>query len=107
MKKLALSLLSTSLLLQGCATVALTAEGERVQVVSEPKAIQPCTYVGVVETDESLARDEMIYVLRNAAAALEADTLLIPKGAAVFAGMIREEPHIVVRKGDAYRCGTD
>lgn len=107
MKRLALVAAVVMSSVQGCATASLTPAGAQVQVVSERKAIESCRFVSVVETDQSLARSEMIAVLRNAAAEVEADTLLVPSGVGVFGGMIREAPHVVVRTADAYRCTAD
>src|SRR5688572_21449629 len=83
-----------------CATATLTPEGEAVKVVSDRKAIENCKLLGVVETEKSFSGGEMLYVLRNKAAALGADTLLVPRGAGIAGGAM------AVRSGNAYSCGS-
>jgi len=91
-------LLGTGCLFMSCATATLTPEGERVRVVSTREEVQGCQLIGVVETQEEVSAGEMIYILRNKAAAMQADTLLLPRGAGFWGGAF------AVKSGNAYRC---
>lgn len=83
-------------LLQSCATATLSPEGEAVRVVTDRADVQGCELLGVVEVEKKVSAGEMLYVLRNKAAAMKADTLLVPKGASMFPA----------ESGNAYRCGS-
>lgn len=91
-----LSMLVLLTLLTGCATATLTPEGEGVRVVTDRTAVDGCQFVGVVETKPTESAGETLYILRNKAAAINADTLLVPRGAGMFG----------VDNGNAYRCGS-
>lgn len=91
-----LTRLTAVMLLTGCATATLTPEGEKVKVVTDRAAIEPCQLVGVVEVTPTESAGETLYILRNKAAAMGADTLLVPRGAGLFG----------VDNANAYRCGS-
>jgi hypothetical protein len=92
----ALSVLLLLGLFTACATATLTPEGERVRVVTDRQAVERCEFVGVVETKPTESAGETLYILRNKAAAMKADTLLVPRGAGLFG----------VDNANAYRCGS-
>jgi hypothetical protein len=82
-------------LLLSCATVALSPEGERVRMVNDNASVAGCTLVGTV--DASTSEAEAAYnTLRNKAAAIGADTILVPRNRLGIADPPTSAP--------AYRC---
>jgi hypothetical protein len=62
---------------------------------SDRADVEGCELIEVVDVERGFSGDEMLYVLRNKAAAMKADTLLVPRGASKFPA----------ESGNAYRCG--
>lgn len=70
-------LLLGAIVMSGCATVALSPEGERVRLTSDRKDVAGCVLVGVVDAKPPyIGPHDAEYTLRNKAAAIGADTLL-------------------------------
>jgi hypothetical protein len=63
----------------GCASVALSPEGQHVKMVSEQSAVAGCQLVGIADasTERGLTAETYQNAIRNKAAAMGADTVLM------------------------------
>ena len=106
MKPSALGMAATVLVwVLGC--VSITPEGEKVRVTANPEAVHGCTLLGEVKGAEHLwggvfgqgiAEDHAMKELKNRAASMGADTVLIVTSHTNTSGS--------VQRGEAYRCTT-
>jgi hypothetical protein len=72
------TLLIGFILMLGCGTVALSPEGERIRLTSDRNDVAGCAMVGVVDAKPPyIGPHDAEYTLRNKAAAIGADTLLV------------------------------
>jgi hypothetical protein len=86
-----------ALLMNGCSTVALSPEGERVRTTSDASEVATCKALGFVESKPPfVGQHDAEYTLRNKAAALGADTILIPRR-----NFVGTQP----QGATAYKCG--
>ena len=94
-----------AVVLVGC--VSLSPEGEKVRVTSNSEAVRNCTLLGEVKGAEhmwggfagqGIAEDNAYKELKNRAAAMGGDTVLMVTSSTGFSGS--------VQRGEAYRCGT-
>lgn len=103
MKLSVLTLVLATLVFAGC--VSLTPEGAKVRVTSNQEAVRNCTLIGEVKGAEHLwggsmgqgiAEDHAMTELKNRAAAMGADTVLMVTSSTNTSGS--------VQRGEAYRC---
>jgi uncharacterized protein YbjQ (UPF0145 family) len=95
------------LLLTACVTTDLTPAGEKVRVTSNPDAVRGCTLVGeIVGRDrmnggmagQGAAEENAMRRMKNQAAEMGADTVLMVTAATGFSGSIQ--------RGEGYRCNA-
>jgi uncharacterized protein YbjQ (UPF0145 family) len=88
-----------------CVTTTLTPEGARVRVTSNPEAVHGCTLVGEVKGADHMnggllgqgaAQETAMRELKNRAAAMGADTVLMVTSTTNTSGS--------VQLGEGYRC---
>jgi uncharacterized protein DUF4156 len=83
-------------LVSGCASVVLTPEAEQVRVVERGDDVRGCTLLGMIEaTGPDIAQGDSQRELRNRAAAIGADTVLLTSRGSTKNAY-----------GAAYRCGS-
>jgi hypothetical protein len=92
--------------LAGCVTTRLTPTGEKVRVTSNPETVRGCTFLGAVKgadhmnggiAGQGAAEENANRRLRNAAASMGADTVLIVTATTGMGGS--------TVRGEGYRCG--
>lgn len=100
-----LALLVVLLALASCVTTTLTPDGAKVRVTSNPEAVHGCTLVGEVKGADHLnggllgqgaAQETAMRELKNRAAAMGADTVLMVTSTTNTSGS--------VQLGEGYRC---
>ena len=93
-------------ILAGCVTTRLTPTGRNVRVTSNPEAVHGCTFLGAVKgadhmnggiVGQGAAEENANRRLRNAAALMGADTVLLVTATTGMGGS--------TVRGEAYRCG--
>lgn len=91
--------------LTGCATARLTPAGESVRVTANPEAVRGCELLGEVSGEDRVnggmlgqgaAEENALVRLRNAAAELGADVVLMVMGTTNMSGSSQ--------RGEAYSC---
>jgi hypothetical protein len=93
----------TALPLAAC--VSLTPAGEKVRITANPDVVRNCTLIGEVKgadhmngglMGQGIAENHAVIELKNRAAAMGADTVMMVTGSTGFSGS--------VQRGEAYRC---
>jgi len=96
-----------TLMLFATSCVSMTPEGAKVRVTANPEAVHGCTLIGEVKGAEhmwggvagqGIAEDHAMTELKNRAAAMGADTVLMVTSSTNTSGS--------VQRGEAYRCSA-